>query len=120
MNNAKIINNKYICKNCGENFFMKDNDSKNNDSFINCYESIEDGYYLDKNESIYKLCYITCKTCNIGGNELEHNCIECSNDFIYEYNISNYKNCYNNSFYNKLSTEIVKMSNSLLSSEIMK
>ena len=72
INDSWIFNNKYICENCGENYFMKYNDSNNNDSFINCYQPLKD-YYLDKNESIYKLCYMTCKTCNIGGNEKEHN-----------------------------------------------
>ena len=98
MNDSWVKNNKYICENCGKNYFMKENDSKNNDSFINCYEQLE-GYFLDKNESIYKLCYISCKTCNIGGNEIEHSCIECNNDFIYEYQKSEYKNCYNEPLY---------------------
>ena len=31
-----------------------------------CYEFPE-GYYLDYSQLFYRLCYSTCKTCNISG-----------------------------------------------------
>ena len=92
MNESLYINNEYNCEICGENYFRKYNDSNSNNSY-DCYESLE-GYYLDENTSTFKLCYISCKICNISGNEIEHNCIQCDNNYIYEINISNYKNCY--------------------------
>ena len=93
MNNLNIIKiNKHICKACGYNFYPNfDND---NNSYINCYSSLE-GYYLDENELSYKTCYNTCKICNIGGNELDNNCLECKDDFYMDEKMdSDYKNCY--------------------------
>ena len=66
--------------------------------YLNCSISPE-GYYLDYLNLTYKLCYLTCKNCNISGNEIEHNCIECKNGYNYEYHFELYKNCYNNCSY---------------------
>ena len=41
---------------------------------------------------LYKLCYNSCKTCDINGNDTYHNCIECNDNYNYESNFSNYKN----------------------------
>ena len=30
------------------------------------------------------------------GDDNNHNCLECKENFIYEYNYSKYKNCYDN------------------------
>ena len=94
MNNALSLNSNYTCEICGIKFYKKYNDSNNNDSYINCYGEPE-GYYLDEDEYLYKPCYSTCKTCNRGGNESEHNCIECKDDYFFEKQISNFNNCYN-------------------------
>ena len=94
------IYNKYICDICGENFTIKYDISTINVTYIECFEQIE-GYYLDENNKKYKSCYNSCKTCELKGNEEINNCIECKNDFSYEFNLinSNYKNCYiNNPF----------------------
>ena len=97
MNNSLMENNtKFICEICGHNYFMKYNNSKEaNNIYINYYETPK-GYYLDENYYFYKLCYNYCKTCNINGNDTHHNCIECNDNYNYESNISNYKNCYLN------------------------
>ena len=95
-NYLETIYNKYYCEMCGNNnkdYFMKYNDSNNSNSYINCY-NYEEGYYLDEYDSLLKLCYKSCKSCNKSGNETEHNCIECNSDYTIEYQISNYKNCY--------------------------
>ena len=65
----------------------------NNNQFLNCSISPE-GYYLDNEKSIYKLCYLSCKICDSSGNESIHNCIECKNNYNYELIIGEYKNCY--------------------------
>ena len=57
---------KHSCEICGNNFFQIYNDSTNNNSNINCYNS-PDGYYLDLENSIYKPCYFSCKTCDKNG-----------------------------------------------------
>ena len=98
-NFSKSIYNEYTCDICGKNAYIiyngPINDNNINETiYINCDESPE-GYYLDLNDSLYKLCYESCKTCNIKGNEIEHNCIMCKDDYPNELIISNYKNCYN-------------------------
>ena len=98
-----LKNNQYICIICGNNFYKKNNDLLNNNSYINCYQN-PDGYYLDtnitnKNETKYEQCYSSCKLCDREGNNKFHNCIECDNNYTFKYNISNYYNCYKCSYY---------------------
>ena len=86
--------NKNLCTQCNINYYPKENDPFNIGDYINCYNKSEEGYYLDKD--IYKKCYLSCKKCNIGGNNLTHNCIECKDNFIFEIKTNNYFNCYEN------------------------
>ena len=76
-----------LCNICGKNLIIEENNNNNN-SYISCIN--------DEFHNI--LCYNTCKYCEIEGNETQHNCIECKDDYIYEINItnSNYKNCFMN------------------------
>ena len=70
-----------------------------NDFNINCTYSLE-GYYFDEQDLFYKHCYSSCKSCNKGGNEIYHNCLECNDNYRYQIEHSNYSNCYSNcSFY---------------------
>ena len=62
-----------ICHICGKNYYFKDI----NINKINCYE-----------------CYSPCKTCKIKGNETNHNCVECKNNYIFMLKNSEYLNCY--------------------------
>ena len=96
-NNINIIAYNNICRICGVNYFVINNNlnETTTNSSINCYES-PDGYYLDEKELIYKLCYISCKSCYRKGNETHHNCLKCNDEYIYHDNISNYTNCYKN------------------------
>ena len=50
-----------------------------------CYSETPEGYYLDINNKIYKKCFKNCKTCDQAGNETNHNCEECKNEYIYKY-----------------------------------
>ena len=83
------------CISCNDNYYPILSDTSNIYSYINCYQNPE-GYYLDINESFYKKCYFSCETCIIKGDEENHNCITCDNNYKYELNInnSNYINCY--------------------------
>ena len=47
---------KSLCVSCNknQNFYPKLEDASNNGEFINCYDQIPSGYYLDSEESIYK------------------------------------------------------------------
>ena len=55
-------------------------------------KSSESGYYLDNN-LMYKECYNSCKICNEGGNETNHNCVKCKSGF-YSLEDLNNRNCY--------------------------
>ena len=44
-----------------------ENDPLNIGDYINCYNEIPQGYYLDKNDLIYRKCYHSCETCYIKG-----------------------------------------------------
>ena len=65
------------------------------ENFINCYnESTKpEGFYLDKENSEYKLCYSECKTCNFGGDGNQNNCTSCKNNQILKPDIPNSSNC---------------------------
>ena len=106
MNHYSNKNNKYFCNLCGKEFFQLYNDEENHNSNITCYKSIK-GYYLDKNDLLFKRCYISCKTCEISGNETFHNCLECNDNYIYEYALITYKNCYETSSYDVMSDTVV-------------
>ena len=88
--------NMNLCISCNDTYYPKYNDSTNFNSYINCYKDPE-GYYLDAINSIYKPCYLSCKSCNKGGNESENNCKICKDDYNYVLNISDISsfNCYN-------------------------
>ena len=62
--------------------------------YFHCYKEPLKGYYLDKNESLFKNCYNTCEVCEIKGDDIYHNCLECNINFNIEISINNYKNCY--------------------------
>ena len=71
------------------------NDSANTNFNTNCHKEME-GHYIDKNDLLYKKCYLSCKKCDTKGNVTNHNCIECSKDYQYELEFEDliYKNCY--------------------------
>ena len=87
-----------LCTKCNYNYYPIENDPLNIGEYINCYKNPE-GYYLDKNESLYKQCYKSCKTCEIKGDDIIHNCLSCNNNFPKEINFTNYTNCYENCSY---------------------
>ena len=89
-----IINN--ACLSCEKDYGFYPLYGSNNESFIQCFNSPLEGYYLDTKEKAFKQCYQSCKTCDKAGDAKYHNCINCSNDFKYGKNINGYKNCYEN------------------------
>jgi len=96
-----VEQSKNLCIICNESFYPIENDPLNIGQYINCYKN-PDGYYLDKsneNNYIYKLCYESCKTCEIKGDEINNNCIECNSEYPFRIQINNYLNCYNNCTY---------------------
>ena len=84
---------KNLCTTCNNNYFPKVNDSLNLGDYINCYKEIK-GFYLDRNNSLFKQCYNTCETCEIKGDDINHNCLKCKSDFSVNINYYSYNNCY--------------------------
>ena len=82
-----------LCISCNKenNFYPKNNDSSNNNSYLDCYNNLE-GYYLD-NEMFYK-CYKTCENCNLPGNETHNNCVKCKLNYTFLKDENNNYNCY--------------------------
>ena len=90
------LTNAYICEIYGQNIYRIYQTNLNDiSSALECFELI-DFYYIDEKNLNYKQCYYSCKRCEIKGNETNHNCLSCKNDFIEELDKadSNYKNCY--------------------------
>ena len=102
--NSNILS-AHSCEICGKNYYQIFNGINLSDLNIICYKS-PIGFYLDKNNYLFKQCFSSCKKCEIGGNNDEHNCTECKDEYNYIINISNYKNCYNK-ILDKESNEII-------------
>ena len=95
----KVSINFNLCIECNKDYFPKENDPSNIGEYIDCYKEPE-GYYLDTNVNLYKNCYYTCKACKISGDNKNHNCLECNNNFSIKVNNNNYYNCYQECEYN--------------------
>ena len=83
-----------LCEKCNTNFYPLENDPSNLGIYINCYNNVR-GHYLDTNEYIFKKCYYRCETCEMKGNNTNHNCLECKAIYDIKINKNNYINCYN-------------------------
>ena len=96
---------KDLCSICNKDYYPKENDSLNIDEYFNCYNDLElQGYYLDKEERLYKKCYDSCEKCEKKGDKIMHNCLKCNTNFPFELYFNNFNNnhinCYENcSFY---------------------
>ena len=77
------------CIECKSGFYLLDEPGNNG----NCYKDPE-GYYLDTGNNKYKKCYNSCKSCNKGGGETNHNCIECKSEFYFLDDPEKNGNCY--------------------------
>ena len=87
-----------LCTSCdiNNNYYpIYNNDSNINFPYFNCYKHFE-GYYLDNESLSFKLCYSSCKSCEMSGNERQHNCLECKQNYKIQTNYGLYKNCYIN------------------------
>ena len=90
-----FINNLCISCNNANGYYQKYNDNANNYNFVNCYNETK-GYFLNEDNKYYHPCYNTCETCLGQGNDLNHNCLSCKNNYIFIkdfFNNSCYENC---------------------------
>ena len=85
-----------LCIKCNNElgYYPKYNDPSNKNNYVECYIISTLGFYLDRNDLLLKPCYNSCKTCEIGGNSVYHNCLRCKNSFKYAINKNNSLNCY--------------------------
>ena len=73
-----------------------------------CFKSVK-GYYLDEKNLIFRQCYNTCLSCEIKGNEINHNCTICKEEYQCEIqnNTNDYKNCYDSCPYSDVNSNFV-------------
>ena len=64
-----------------------------------CLETLNESYYFDEKDNIYKICYENCKRCNGEGNDINNNCIECKDGFILLKEPTKFNNCFNCKYY---------------------
>ena len=52
-------------------------------------------------KTVENICYSSCESCEIKGNNAEHNCLKCNNNNPVQFSVNNYYNCYQicNHFY---------------------
>ena len=86
--------NQNSCLTCNEKEKFYPKYIANSQDYIDCYQSIE-GYYFDVSDYTFKPCFKSCKTCDKKGEEENHNCLTCNEEYKYELNLSKYINCYN-------------------------
>ena len=96
--NLNIYNTNFTCEICETHNNFSYIYLLENNYHIACYDSELEINHSDTNSFLSKTCYITCKNCDINGDNDQHNCIECDEDYIFELNLNNspYKNCYKN------------------------
>ena len=84
-----------LCISCNNNYYpiFYNNNEYPYNKFYNCSKNPE-GYYLDRNDSFYKKCYKSCKTCFAKGDEKNNNCLECKALFSFKQDFLNDTNCY--------------------------
>ena len=66
------------------------------------------GYYLDNN--IYKKCYYTCKECELGGDNITHNCSICNDNYTSILINNSYYNCYIDIEQTEINTDTISLS----------
>ena len=59
--------------------------------FIDCFKEPK-GYFLEN--EVYKKCYKSCKYCTSLGNENNHKCLECYENFTFINDFDNINNCF--------------------------
>ena len=88
-------NARNLCIKCNNNnnyFELKLNNQikEDNQNYIECYseETKISNYYLNKKDKVFEPCFYTCGTCKELGNQNDHKCLSCANN----YRINPYKN----------------------------
>ena len=92
-NEESKLNNLCIkCNNKKKYYEIKlDNELNNKEKYIECYTegTKPPNYFLNNN--IFESCFYTCGICNEKGNEEDHKCLTCADNYIQDPNKN--KNC---------------------------
>ena len=91
-NNESIVNDLCLSCNIENNYYPIINNISINNLNINCSNSTPSGYFFDNNSLSYNICYSSCKECFSIGDNYNHQCKECIDDY-YLNNTNCYKNC---------------------------
>ena len=87
-----------ICITCNEDkLYYEAEGYADSQKYIDCFINSPEGYYFENSK--FKKCYETCKSCSELGNEKDNKCIECKSDMIKELNSNCYNKCQDNQKY---------------------
>jgi hypothetical protein len=78
---------KGLCVECNnDNGFYSINPKylKNTQNFVKCYNITAKPKNVYLNGKYYEPCYMSCSTCDYGGNGIQNNCTSCATDYIKE------------------------------------
>jgi hypothetical protein len=81
-------NARNLCIKCNNNnnYFelkLKNQIIENNQNYIECYseETKIPNYYLNKKDKVFESCFYTCGTCKELGDQNDHKCLTCANNY---------------------------------------
>ena len=78
--NESNINDLCLSCNIESGYYPLINDDSNIDSYFNCYNYTPSGYAFDN--FTYKPCYPTCKECITIGDDYNHQCFQCIDNYF--------------------------------------
>ena len=88
------------CKTCKNGYYFVENTK-------NCFAQAPDGYYFNRDKTVYSKCYDNCKTCSTINTGKIQNCLSCKENYIL-YRHTNCLNCkYLNKYVNYEQTECI-------------
>ena len=93
-NNESNINDLCLLCNIENNYYPIINNTSNINSYINCSNYTPSGYIFDNYSLSYKPCYSTCKECKELGDNYNHQCLSCNENYYL-----NDTNCFENCTY---------------------
>ena len=96
--------NNNLCKSCNQGYYPKNDQILKGNTFFDCYNALEEleGYYYNNN--YFYPCYKSCNKCSNGGDDDNHNCEQCRNNYnkLLNENVNEnncYLNCNDNYYY---------------------
>ena len=86
-----------LCLSCNEELgYLTVNYTTYQPGFVDCMKKedpILNKFFYNQTTKEYRPCYRTCKKCDKGGNEEEHNCLECEKEYMFRPGDNPHNNC---------------------------